>query len=382
MTDNGFVLTDLEVRKGDSIRVFVEVTTPENGIDDPQLVEDDLVFTLESGVQQKVNLRAWAWDAETISNLTVTSDMTISPGKPIIVYGGITVGEGATLIIRGGTTLYFHSGAGITVNGTLKCYGSEGNFVTLRGDRLDRMFDNLPYDMVSGQWNGITIGETSWDNEILYTDVHSAMNGIVINDSTFSPYYKLTMTNSIVHNNQGYCLSSRNAAVTVLNCQITNALEDCVYIQGGHVTINNTTMAQFYRFDSERGVALRFSSKTDGPLYQLVVANSIVTGYADDQLMGDIDSIGGNYAFDHCILCTPEVSDSMLTNIIFESPDSAVAQEKNFVLIDEDNYICDFRLDSLSKAVNGANTATSSTIELTGRKRDELPDIGCYEFYK
>ena len=66
---NGYQVNGLEVRNKDSIRVFVELTTPKNGKNDPQLVEDDLVFTLESSVQQKVNLRAYSWDAELLQNM-------------------------------------------------------------------------------------------------------------------------------------------------------------------------------------------------------------------------------------------------------------------------------------------------------------------------
>ena len=61
--------TDFEVRKGDSILVFVEVTTHENHADGPQLIEDNLLLTLESGVEQRINLRTYSWDAQKLSNL-------------------------------------------------------------------------------------------------------------------------------------------------------------------------------------------------------------------------------------------------------------------------------------------------------------------------
>ena len=54
----GYQTQDVEVRKGDSVRVFVELTSPLQHADDPQLVADNLLFQLESGVQQKVNLKA------------------------------------------------------------------------------------------------------------------------------------------------------------------------------------------------------------------------------------------------------------------------------------------------------------------------------------
>ena len=55
----GSQVNDLEIRRKDSILVFVELTSTETSQLEPKLIEDDLVFTLESGVEQRVNLRAW-----------------------------------------------------------------------------------------------------------------------------------------------------------------------------------------------------------------------------------------------------------------------------------------------------------------------------------
>ena len=46
---NGSQASDFEVRKGDSIRVFVELTSFASGSDTPQPVDDRLLFLLESG---------------------------------------------------------------------------------------------------------------------------------------------------------------------------------------------------------------------------------------------------------------------------------------------------------------------------------------------
>ena len=56
---NGSQTSDVEIRRNDSILVFVELTPGETGQQDPVLLEDDLLFTLESGVEQKVCLQAW-----------------------------------------------------------------------------------------------------------------------------------------------------------------------------------------------------------------------------------------------------------------------------------------------------------------------------------
>lgn len=60
---SGFQTNGIEVRNKDSIRVFVELTSPVNNGDKPLKIEDNIVFTLESGIRQKVNLTAYSWDA-------------------------------------------------------------------------------------------------------------------------------------------------------------------------------------------------------------------------------------------------------------------------------------------------------------------------------
>ena len=195
----GFQISDEEIRKGDSIRVFVEVTTPMNNQDLPQLVTDDLLFALESGTQQSVNLRVWSWDAELLRDVIVSHDTIIASTKPTVIYGGITVKEGATLTIPAGKTLYFHDNAGIKVNGRLLCKGEAGNEVVLRGDRLDNMFDYLPYDGVSGQWGGIVLESSSYGNEMTFTDLHSSCRAIYC-DSSDVTRPKLTMKASTIHN--------------------------------------------------------------------------------------------------------------------------------------------------------------------------------------
>ena len=171
----GFQVGDIEVRNSDSIRVFVELTSPTNNRVQPTLLEDNLLFTLESGVVQKVNLNAWTWDADQYTNMVIDGDSTISAvQKPMVVYGGITVKEGASLTITAGSTIYFHENAGIEVHGKLLVKGQPDNNVVLRGDRIDNMFDYLPYDRVSGQWQGIHFHKTSYDNIIDFADIHSA----------------------------------------------------------------------------------------------------------------------------------------------------------------------------------------------------------------
>jgi len=377
----GFKVTDVEIRKNDSIRVFVEITPGYTYQDDPQLVEDNLVFTLESGVEQKVNLNAYAWDATLLQNVQISSDTTIASSKPIVVYGGLTVLEGAVLTIAEGTTVYFHADAGIDIYGTLKTEGTAESNVVLRGDRIDRMFDYLPYDRVSGQWEGIHIHSSSYGNEIRYTDIHSTFNGVVC-DSADTSRQKLLLSHSTVHNCQGYGLYAANCQTVVEDCQLTNTLYACAAFNGGQAEMNGCTIAQYYPFDASRGPALLLANET--ALTSFVCRNSLVTGYADDVLTGEItDGTAFNYQFANCILRTPEVTGedaSHYENVTFEDvEDTLTTGKKHFSLLDTDNLIYDFRLSEVSSAIDAADPLTALPDDRNGLTRDEKPDIGAYE---
>ena len=343
----GSVVTDLEVRKGDSIRVFVELTAPENYQQEPQLVEDALVFTLESGVEQRVVLRAHAWDAQPVSNLTVSSDTLIESSKPVVVYGdGIKVDSGAVLTLRN-TTLYFHDGAGLTVNGTLKAEN-----VVMRGDRLDHMFDYLPYDRVSGQWRGIVFSRTSQHNKLTDTEIRNAMSAVVLDSAAIdSTRQRLTMTRCVVHNAKGDGVVSHNSNIGLYQCQLTNTLGDCLAVYGGIADVDQCTMAQFYPFSANRGAAFRF---INGNGLMLLCTNTIVTGYDDDVVMGEVSDTTKVFAyyFDNCLLRTPIVEGDTVNfkRIQWETPKDSIQGKQHFVKIDEENLDYDFHLDSLSTA--------------------------------
>ena len=349
----GSQVNDLEIRCNDSILVFVELTSSETSQQDPKLVEDDLVFTLESGVQQKVNLRAWSWDALKYDDLMITQDTVIESMSPIIIYRGLTICENATLTIRN-TTLYFHDQAGIE---------AYGNLITdsclMRGDRLDHLFDYLPYDRVSGQWKGIHFYESSVQNKLSRTEIRNAENAIILDSARLdTTHVRLSMTQCIVHNAKGYGLEAVNAHVLLRDCQFTNTWGDCVSVIGGMADISYCTLAQFYPFNADRGAALRFTNyreDTDIPLLRLRCEWSIVTGYDNDVLMGGIrdTTAAFNYQFVKTLLRTPKVetADSIrFSDILWETPKDSIQGIKHFKTIDEDNLYYDFHLDSLSTA--------------------------------
>ena len=334
----GYQTQDIEVRKGDSVRVFVELTSHQQYQNSPQLVEDNLLFTLESGVQQKVNLKAYSWDAVLCKNLRIGKDTTIQCNRPIVVYGGMVVDSLITL--------------------------------------------SVPYDRTPGRWQGVHFMPSSSDNVISYADIHSAYHGIRVEPCSDVTRQKLLLRHSTIHNCQGYGLAVDSAKVQLYNCQLSNTLNHTLFVKGGDVEVNGCTIAQFYPFDGRRATAIGIIP----PLLNFKVINSIVTGYHDDEVVwtSPKNDEECNFCFDHCVLRTEKMNteDSLkFTNTIYENlKDTTQFGKKHFRLFDTDNLKYDFRLRKESAAIGVADAATSLPTDRQGILRDDKPDAGCYEF--
>jgi len=346
---NGAQANDIEIRKKDSIQVFVEITPHTSYSSVPESVTDQLLFLLENGEEQGVYVQAWAWDAVKCHSSVIEKDSTIESDKPIVIFGDLIVKEGVQLTIQN-TTLYFHAGAGLMVHGSLRT-----NNCILRGDRLDHMFSYLPYDRVPGQWKGVRLFETSDNNVLINTQIRNSVNGLVCDSAAINHMdYRLVMQQCVVHNSQGDGVKLTNAHVRLEDCQLSNAMGHCLSVDGGIVDISYCTLAQFYPFAGGRGAALHFTNLT-APLVALTCQGVIVTGYDEDVLIGEPSSGNNpdfNYSFVRCLLRTPLVEDTgHFNDIIWDDPEAEIQGKKHFVKVDEDNLDYDFHLDSLSTAI-------------------------------
>lgn len=388
----GWQVNDLELRKNDSLRVFVELTSNNNNDTLPQIVSDDLVFTLESGIRQQIHLKAWSWDAFLLKNVTLDNDTTIcnEKGKPIVVFGDLTVNEGATLTIAPGTTMYFHSNSGFNVKGSLNINGEKDNEIVLRCDRLDRMVSNLTYDNNPGQWGGIKIGAKSYNNVITYTDLHGATDAIVCDSSLESTKPKLIIKNSTIHNTKGNGIKAINSYVTIENSQISNVKDTCLAVKGGKLEVNNSTIVQYYPFDANRGPAFVYGSSfntADIPLkLKIDIKNSIIKGYADDVIYQTAETEDKDLTlhFANSLLRTPQAENRenvIFDNCVFEDVNDTLTNARNsFILFDTENFFYNFTPKEGTTVIGMANPQTALPEDRKGKTRNaEKPDAGCYE---
>lgn len=384
------IASDFQIPSGDSLRIFVNSLTPSCDSDTPVGHTDKLLFVLESGVVQELPLEVHGWDVVKLQNVEILEDATFSSRRPYQIFDSLVVRSGATLSIPEGTRLFFHKDASLIVYGRLNVQGSAKKNVVFRGDRLGNMFTNQSYDCIPGQWGGIRIAAQSYGNHVNFADIHSGNYGILCDSSSINSE-KVRIENSIIHNTSGDGLTLRHVNALVGNSQLTNAGGNCVNIFGGDVRITHCTIAQFYAFTANRGVALLFAN-TDGasayPLQNLEVANSIVTGYATDEIMGERteEDTPFNYTFRNCLLNTPSYEAPEIVDCLWDNDKNALYRADNFFpSFDLDRLLYSFTLDPQSVAVGTADptiTATTYPLDRLGIPRTSTPSMGCYEYVK
>lgn len=384
--------SDFELTPGDSLRVFLNVSAPVSGEEAPRKISDKLIFLTESSVRQEVVLLAYGQDVENMRAVTVNTDSSLTSRKPYQIFDSLVVAKGVTLTLTAGTRLYFHAGANLIVHGRIIVEGTREKPVIFRGDRLGNMFSKQPYDRIPGQWGGIVLTQSSYGNELRYADIHSGTFGVRC-DSSDVTRSKIKIENSIIHNVSGDALYSRSNQIFASNSQITNAGGNCITLFGGDATFIHCTIANFYSFTGGRGVALSYSN-ADGasrlPLIRADFFNCLITGYSDDEIMGNqserYKDDAFNYSFHSCLLDTPEIENEHIVNCLWDNDEySEFFREKNFYPeFDLDQLIFTFSLNGNSQAVGNADTSVTAIYcptDIKGNKRlsDGKADIGCYE---
>ena len=384
----GGVGEDFEVRKGDSIYVRIEVTVPEMDSDEAVHYEDVLSFTLESGVVQQVRLLADGVDVVVLKDVRIETDMTLSSARPYLIYDSLVVAEGVTLTVPAGVTLMFHDDAPLRVHGRIVAEGTLEKPVVFRCDRLDNMFYYLPYDRLPGRWMGIDLLEESVGNRFVQCDIHGGNYGVrceakELAEESVEPM--LTMEDCTVHDVSGDALYLKNCMTRLSGTEIYNASGCCVRILGGDHRLVHCTVAQFFYSNDALYIA-----NIDGNAYlhlrRCDFVNSVVTGNAEDVVMGELTETTDNpaqYLFSHCLLRTVVGEGNERFQDILLDDASDLVGKKHFMLVDMHDRLFDLMpvAESPIRGMADPSVAAQYPFDRRGRSRlsDGAPDTGALE---
>ncbi|MDE6717669.1 MAG: hypothetical protein K2J70_05680 [Muribaculaceae bacterium] len=376
---SGTVFHDVEIRGNDSIYLFIECLIPENESAEPTLTEDAIEF-VTNGVTQSVRLEAYGQNVTRLRGCRLLSDTTFTADRPIIVFDSLVVDSRATLRIMPDTRLLFHDGARLAVHGRIEAVGEPGKLIQMRGDRLDNVLPDVGYDILSGQWEGISISAGSFDNRIEYVDMRSTNTGLTVDSCADLSRSKLLLRNSWLHNSKGSALSSKYARVDAYGCCFSEAAEAVVALTGGEHTFVQCTFANNYLFSaiSEPILSLyhllpNHVYENDLPLMKASFENSIIYGLAADLNEGDLT--GTEVFFRNVSLKSAGEDDSNFIDCLWDTDP--------MFLTDRPIYYFNYHLRPDSPVIGMGNPAfvnAESLIDIDGidRLATGNPTLGAY----
>jgi len=388
-------LTDLAINGGDSMFVFVRVEIDPTDENSPVLVNDRLCFHLTNGATQQVELEAYGQDVIRIGQAgcgrTEVNSIDFKAERPYLIYDTLVIGN--TMKMQAGATIYMHSGACVYALGNVSAKGTQDKPIVIRGDRLDRLFDSVPYSYAGGSWNGIYLqAEKPRTYQFEYVDILSGNIGLYCYSVGSLGLAKLTMNGCRIHNHTLYGLVLLNTNARVSNTEISNCASYCVYCAGGTHEFIHSTIASYFGYTNIRiqsvakqeaaAVYIDNLSKTM-PATVTSFYNSIITGYLPNQLVVATPfdryytgAFVGNYLKTDT-LSIPHAAE----NVYWQKTDTANVFVNDFYKYKEYVYY-DFHLDSLSPArgIGDSITAIPYPTDRDGVSRALIrPDAGCYQ---
>jgi hypothetical protein len=238
--------------------------------------------------------------------------------------------------------------------------GALGEPVTFRGDRLDELLTDLPYDRISGLWNGLCFKAESYGNVMDYVIVRNSAEGIVCEEST-PERPKLTLTNAQITNSSGSIFRAVNCLIEASNTEFSNAKNELVSLRGGEYHFIHCTLVNQYKIGSslrsgQPALTLANYSTDSGEeaatkdiaLKKATFDNCIIDGsYSEgtEELKGEIfidkKDDAFDFLFNHCAVKTKETAHTGFAGVQFITKDyfpryKSIGDDKN-------NYFSDFR---------------------------------------
>ena len=363
---------------GDSLLILINLQINPRDENVPFLVKDSIVFKRNEAVQD-VKLIGYGQDAHFVPKGTLACNANWTAEKPYVIEDTVWVEKSCSLQVEKGAKIYFNNHAALMVAGQLKVMGEAEETVLLSNSRLD-----LKNEV--GLWGGIHFLPGSSNNEIYFTIVRNMETGIFLEGEDTDTLPDLIIGNTKIENAAGSGIYARNSDVYAFNTLVDNALLYAVENEGGgnytyiHCTFVNYPVLVFSPlpvvFFSDTAPTTEGEPVTNPlkvKLYNSIIWSSkpLHSGLSSDLA---IETEGSSVSVDQGFNLLHSIDESQNLN------ENVLAQEPlfpHFVAISQYQYLP----DSLSPVIDKGKDL-GIAIDLEGRERDEMPDIGAYEYLK
>lgn len=285
----GYEFENVAVRKKDSILIFVEIAAGEAPVN--PVYEDEINFETTAGTQQ-VKLMSYIEKAEFYIPGQGQDEIEVSGtwdnSRSRVIFGNAVVNSDLT--IQGGTKIYFHNGAGMTVNGNIHVNGDINNKVIFRTDRMDERSDTLPK-----MWGKIHL-KNNTDSKIEYAIIKGANIGLEIENS------RLDIFNTKILNNDSMGMYAHGTSdVTGKNLVINNSDLASLAIEGGTYKFTHCTFGNYHNIGQGAGYNYSLWLADENNLESAGFFNCIFYGLSLNAIQID-EGVAPNYTFKNNVI--------------------------------------------------------------------------------
>ena len=374
-------VNNIDIETNDSLYVFVQVNIDPNAGNLPFIISDSILINY-NGNDEFVKLQAYGQNAVFLNSRRVSGNATFTKDLPYVILGGLLVDSTAKLTIQPGTKIYLHADAPIIVDGTLIANGTKQESIIFNGDRLDPDYKDLP-----ASWPGIYFTENSQNNNLQFTVIKNAYQGLIALGLSTTTKPKLKISQCIIDNVYDAGILGIQASINADNTLISNCGGNILLAYGGDYVFTHCTVAsygniftqhknpvlQVYNFVKQNNQILTANIKA-------VFTNCIFWGDGGDVEDEVVAKKEGTNTFDvtfHHVLYKVKNDPA---NVTFDS--SIKNQDPLFDSIEVNKSQFDFHFNTHpnSPAIDmGVATPFPKDLDDRPRINGLRPDIGCYE---
>lgn len=385
----GAEFRDVEIAPRDSMFVFVEATLDPNNSQGILLRQDSVVFVVNNTIRD-IDLVAWGQDVHILRGAVLNSQ-TWTNEKPYLIIDYALVDTFQLLKIDPGVKVYFHRDAILLVLGTLEAKGSLDEPVLFAGDRLEKMYEDVP-----GLWGGIYFFRGSQDNIMDFVNIRNGTFGIIA-DTVVNDKPTLVLSNSTIAHISSVGLLGQGAHITAWNNVFAHCGSSSVALTIGgsyefyHCTIANrwdytpfrknpaVYMSNYYFYNDTLSNGIVVKRVEIRNIEKALFSNCIIYGDLENELI--VDKYEGDnlleYRFENCLgrfsPAVNDLSDPLRFENLINNTDPKFISWKDYK----------FELDTLSPAKDKALLQTALSFPLdknaVSRLDDGKPDIGAFE---
>lgn len=379
---------DVDIAPRDSMYVFVEATLDPNNSQGILLRQDSVVFEVNNTIRD-IDLVAWGQDVHILRGAVLNSQ-TWTNQKPYLIIDSLVVDINQVLTLNPGVKVYFHRNAILQVLGTIEAKGSFEEPILFAGDRLEKMYEDVP-----GLWGGIWLRAGTLNNILDFVEIRNGLFGIIA-DTIINDQPTLELSNSTLSHISSVAILGRDAKIRAWNNVFAHCGSSAFAAIGGsyefyHCTIANrwdytpfrknpaVYMSNYYFYNDTLSNGIVVKRVEIRNIEKALFSNCIIYGDLENELI--VDKYEGDnlleYRFENCLgRFSPTVND--LSNPLrFEN----LINNTDPKFISWKEY--KFELDTISPAKDKALLQTALSFPLdkntVSRLDDGKPDIGAFE---